>query len=202
MNGMKGTRDWKKILSEDEYKILRLKDTEPPFSGKYNDFYEKGIYLCRACGSNLFSSEDKIKSGTGWPSFSRPIIEENICLEKDFSFGMVRTEALCSLCESHLGHFFPEEQRYCINSLALEFIPEAETREVEEIVLNHGQEEIPLIGFILEQEGIEYRVINEDLQDLFGAGRIGTGVNSLVGEIKIAVRRKDYRVAQYLIDTV
>lgn len=194
--------DWKAILSPEEYKILREKGTEAPFSGEYDNFYKDGIYLCRGCGAGLFSSEDKFKSGTGWPSFRKPLKEENITLEKDYSFGMVRTEALCSICEGHLGHYFAEESRYCINSISLEFLPQEETEKIEEIVLNHSKEEIALIKSVLEQENIEYSIQNEGLQDLFGAGRLGTGVNNLVGEIKIAIKKKDKKTAEYLISQI
>ncbi len=196
---MKKTIDWEKILTPEEYKVLREKGTEPPFSGKYDDFYKEGIYLCKGCGAHLFSSEDKFKSGTGWPSFRKPLKEENITLEKDLSFGMIRTEAICSVCEGHLGHYFPEDTRYCINSLSLSFVSNEESEEIEEITLNHSKEEIALIRSILEQEGIEYFIQNEGLQDLFGAGRLGTGVNNIVGEIKISVQKKNKRIAEYLI---
>lgn len=199
---MKQPIDWKAILTEEAYEILRNKGTEPPFSGEYDDFYEEGIYLCRACGSPLFGSGDKFKSGSGWPSFRKPIREENVSLEEDRSYGMIRTEALCALCEGHLGHFFPSEPRYCINSLALEFVPAQEAEELETIPLNHSKEEIALIRSVLEQEGIAYALQNEGMQDLFGAGRIGTGVNQLVGEITLLVKKKDVRVINYLLGTI
>lgn len=199
---MEKITDWEKILSKEEYRVLRLKGTEAPFSGEYDNFYEAGIYLCRGCGSQLFSSEDKFKSGTGWPSFRKPIKEENVTLEEDRSLGMIRTEAICSLCEGHLGHYFPEDTRYCMNSLSLEFIPQEEIEKVEEIPLNYSKEEIALISSVLDQEGILYSIQNEDLQDLFGAGRLGTGINCLVGEIKISVNRKDYKIVNYLINKI
>lgn len=199
---MKKTVDWEKILTPEEYKVLRQKGTEAPFSGEYDNFYEEGIYICRGCGAHLFSSEDKFKSGSGWPSFRKPLKEENITLEKDYSFGMVRTEVICSVCEGHLGHHFPEDTRYCINSLSLLFISKEDEDEIEEITLNHSKEEIALIRSVLEQEEISYSIQNEDLQDLFGAGRLGTGVNNLVGEIKIAVNKRDKKIAEYLISQI
>lgn len=199
---MKKTVDWEKILSKEEYRVLREKGTEAPFSGEYDDFYEEGIYICRGCGSHLFSSKDKFKSGTGWPSFRKPIKEENITLEEDLSLGMIRTEAICSLCEGHLGHYFAEDSRYCMNSLSLEFIPSSATEKVEELSFNYSNEEVALIRSVLDQEGIAYTILNEDLQDLFGAGRLGTGINNIVGEIKISLKRKDYKLAAYLINQI
>lgn len=127
---------------------------------------------------------------------------ENITLEEDLSLGMVRTEAICSLCEGHLGHYFAEDTRYCMNSASLEFLSAMEAEEVVEIPLNYSKGEISLIKSILEQEEILYSVQNEDIQDLFGAGRLGTGVNSLVGEIKISVKKKDYKMTKYLIEEI
>ncbi len=199
---MKKEINWEERLSEEEYKILRLKGTEPPFSGQYDNFYEEGIYLCRGCGNSLFSSEDKFKSGSGWPSFRKPVREENISLQEDHSYGMVRTEVLCAVCEAHLGHYFEAETRHCINSLAMEFIPDEQAEEIEDVILNHSKEEIALIKSVLDQEGITYVIKNEGIQDLFGAGRIGTGVNQLVGEIKIAVKKKDYRLVMYLMENI
>lgn len=199
---MKKTVDWEKILSKEEYRVLREKGTEAPFSGEYDDFYQEGIYICRGCGSHLFSSEDKFKSGTGWPSFRKPIKEENVTLEEDLSLGMIRTEAICSLCEGHLGHYFAEDTRYCMNSLSLEFLSSSEAEKVEELSFNYSKEEVALIRSVLDQECITYAIQNEDLQDLFGAGRLGTGINNIVGEIKISLKRKDYKIAAYLINEI
>lgn len=127
---------WKEKLTPEQYHILREKGTEPPFSGRYYQIKDKGIYLCAACGNELFSSETKFDSGTGWPSFTDPMNLENIEFKEDRSHGIVRTEVLCKKCGSHLGHIFNDGpktlpdgrqatgKRFCINSLALELIKE------------------------------------------------------------------------------
>ena len=123
---MKTEEQWKRELTEEEYRVLREKGTERPFTGRYYQHDEKGIYYCAACGSPLFSSETKYHSGSGWPSFYAPLSEENIGREKDLGHGMVRTEVHCSRCGGHLGHVFddgpqPTGNRYCINSVSLRF---------------------------------------------------------------------------------
>ena len=122
----KSEQDWKKKLTPEQFHVLREKDTEPAFTGKYYKSKEKGNYVCAGCGAELFSSETKFDSGTGWPSFDKPINTENIELRKDFSHGMMRTEVVCRKCHGHLGHVFddgPTEtgRRFCINSCALGF---------------------------------------------------------------------------------
>ncbi|MBI2626708.1 MAG: peptide-methionine (R)-S-oxide reductase MsrB [Parcubacteria group bacterium] len=121
--------EWKKELTPEEYNIMRQKGTEAPFSGEYWNNHEKGMYVCRACGQELFSSDTKFDSGTGWPSFTDPINREKVELKSDESHGMLRVEVLCKRCGAHLGHVFDDGpkisgKRYCINSLSLGFCKE------------------------------------------------------------------------------
>ncbi|HSI68807.1 MAG TPA: peptide-methionine (R)-S-oxide reductase MsrB [Gillisia sp.] len=121
----KTDEEWKQILSEEQYKVLRKKGTEAPHTGKYNLHFENGEYHCAACKTKLFESNSKFESGCGWPSFD-DAIEGSIEYVQDKTFGMVRTEILCANCGSHLGHVFDDGptqtgQRYCVNSASIEF---------------------------------------------------------------------------------
>ena len=124
---IKSEDEWKKLLSSEEYQVLRKQGTERAFTGEYWDNKEKGTYLCRACKLPLFSSETKFKSGTGWPSFYIPINKSHIAEEVDNSYGMRRVEVHCARCGGHQGHVFPDGPeptglRYCINSVSLQFV--------------------------------------------------------------------------------
>jgi len=131
---VKSEEEWKKLLTPEQYHILREKGTERAFSGKLDKNRQHGIYRCAACGLDLYRSEDKFDSGTGWPSFTKPIAPENISTRADNSLFTRRTEVLCPRCGGHLGHVFddgpkPTGLRYCMNSAALEFVATKEEKK-------------------------------------------------------------------------
>jgi peptide-methionine (R)-S-oxide reductase len=133
----KTEEEWRRELTPEQYRVLRDKGTERPWSGVYNDAKEPGVYRCAGCGAELFRSDEKFESGSGWPSFFAPASEEAVEAEEDNSFFMRRTEVLCATCGGHLGHVFddgpdPTGLRYCINSAALELDTDAKAESPTE----------------------------------------------------------------------
>ncbi|MBK8955618.1 MAG: peptide-methionine (R)-S-oxide reductase MsrB [Saprospiraceae bacterium] len=131
---VKSSEIWKSELSKEAYYVLREHGTERAFTGSYWDLHDPGIYCCKACGLPLFNADDKFDSGTGWPSFTKPLQKKVVLEKSDDSYGMKRVEILCARCEGHLGHVFddgplPTGLRYCMNSVSLHFVKNAQVKE-------------------------------------------------------------------------
>jgi peptide-methionine (R)-S-oxide reductase len=126
---VRSEEEWKRLLTPEQYRVLRQKGTERPFVNEFDEHFKPGVYACAACGQELFTAETKFNSGCGWPAFYAAKAGDRVKLDPDFSHNMVRTEVTCARCGSHLGHIFddapqtPTGQRYCINSVSLKFLP-------------------------------------------------------------------------------
>lgn len=125
----KSEAEWRKVLTDEQFRVTRKKGTEQPHSGQYCESHEPGLYACLCCGTELFDSSEKFESGSGWPSFTEPVRDTVIRYEVDKSLGMNRIEVLCNVCDAHLGHVFPDGPeptglRYCINSASLQLVEE------------------------------------------------------------------------------
>jgi methionine-R-sulfoxide reductase len=124
---VKSDEEWKKVLTPDQFQVIRKKGTERAFTGEYCEAHDPGLYACRACGTLLFDSNLKFDSGTGWPSFTQPITDNVVSYHQDSTFGMVRVEVCCNVCDGHLGHVFPDGPspsglRYCLNSASIKLV--------------------------------------------------------------------------------
>ena len=124
---IRSIEEWRQLLTPEQYRVTREGETEPAFTGRYYEFKVKGLYECVCCGNDLFSSDTKYVSGTGWPSFYAPLSEQSITTVPDTSAGMIRTEVMCQRCGAHLGHVFddgppPTGLRFCMNSVAMKFV--------------------------------------------------------------------------------